>query len=246
MITLFCEYIARYPNYSYNADEELLGIQCIVPFGQGVVVQEFMDRFLRAIRELPVATQSKLYTLNSQDFSHDFTGGYTESRRTTDFLLKMGDADELPDAKLVLEVSFSEEYERLVRSAKLWIEGMPSVTTYVIANLVESPSYHDPTRHLSDEEFAREKFPVWDAVKISDMKMLEPFGPAQYKGFDWAAPIVEGYFEVWKRDAVTGLAVRDGDSKVNPEFNLAVFRIQDIIANQLNSRASLHHLPMTL
>lgn len=142
-------------------------------------------------------------------------GMLARSTKTPDLKIKFKDANGKRQTKLVVEVGFSESYEALVDDARLWLEGVQSVSLVILAKYSETPSYRSPVRDLSDENIQHLGFPAASELSESSFTLEGEYGPATYKGLVWVGRISEAFLEVWKRNLETGLAERVGDRIVS-------------------------------
>jgi hypothetical protein len=165
-----------------------------------------------------------------------FEGQYLGSAKTADLAVEIINADGLLETKMVVEVDFSEEYEALINNARLWLEGMSSVSLCVLVSFKEEPRYQCLVDDNMDEEKFKELgFPDPGELKPDHFHLERPFGPAVYKRLDneelddeelgdeesddgepdseelkWAGNISTAFLERWKRDARTGQAKKYG------------------------------------
>jgi hypothetical protein len=56
-----------------------------------------------------------------------FSGEYAGSSKVADLAIQINNADDELENKMDFEIGFSQDYEDLVKDAKLWLEGMKSV-----------------------------------------------------------------------------------------------------------------------
>ena len=150
-----------------------------------------------------------------------FEGQYSGSAKIPDLAVQIKNANNRLETKMVLEVGFSEEYEALINDAKLWLEGMSSVSLCVLVSFEEKPRYQCPVDgNMDEEEFKRLGFPNPWEIKPEHFYLEGPFGPAIYKGLDdeelgnkelkWTGNISTAFLEQWKRDARTEKAKKSG------------------------------------
>lgn len=112
--------------------------------------------------------------------------------------------------KWVLEVGFSETYEQLVEEMKLWLEGTDSVSMAVLVKFTENPPYKCPVSF--DQDLEKLNIPSESReVRSRDVIAGENFGPVSYRGQQWVGDISEAFIEIWKIDADTNTAKRQGD-----------------------------------
>jgi hypothetical protein len=145
-----------------------------------------------------------------QDYKR-FDGQWRGSQKRPDLAFERVNADGAPEVKWVLEAGFSEDYERLVRDAKLWLEGCLEVSMVVLVKFHETPSYRCPV--LPQDDLGQLGIPpVAAQVLFRDFVSDEEYGPVSYKGLAWVGTISEVFLETWKRDA-NGSAIRYGNRR---------------------------------
>lgn len=132
----------------------------------------------------------------------DFSGAHVGTQKVPDLAFLVENDQGLPEVKFVVEVGFAETYSDLTVDAKLWLEGMETVSLVLLVKLEESPAYHCPIKGLSDEEFSNLRFPNLTEIKKEPFTLGGPYGPAIYKDFTWMGEI-SGFLELWKIDPVT-------------------------------------------
>ena len=141
-------------------------------------------------------------------------GSYEGSEGTPDFAVKSKDNDENWNSKLVVEVGFSEAYEHLKESAKLWLEGTSSVSICLLIDVQENPAYRNPLKPLSDEVVEQLQLPEWKLVQLRYF-VLPPnsYGPVSFRGFNWTGEVTSARMEVWRKN-VQGNACLSGPATV--------------------------------
>jgi hypothetical protein len=142
----------------------------------------FMKAIAKAEADLPLPAQC--FCVTGQEMN-GFGGQYLGTVKTADLAVQITDADDEMETKMVVEIGFSEEYEDLIKDAKLWLEGMNSVSLCVLVSFEEEPRYRCPVDYNMDEEkFKRLGFPDPRDLKPKHFHLEGPFGPAIYKGLD--------------------------------------------------------------
>src|SRR4051794_25640111 len=91
----------------------------------------FLRGFNFAIADLPDPVCSNIDAVSNQDFK-GFEGQYRGSKKTPDLAVLFTNAAGDREAKFILEVGFSETYEKLVQDAKMWLEGKQEVSVLVL------------------------------------------------------------------------------------------------------------------
>jgi hypothetical protein len=112
-----------------------------------------------------------------------FEGQYLGSTKTPDLAVRIRNADEDLETKMVVEVGFSEEYQALINDATLWLEGMSSVSLCLLVSFGEEPPYQCPfdDANMDDEKFKKLGFPHPEKLRPRDFHLEGTFGPAIYK-----------------------------------------------------------------
>jgi hypothetical protein len=166
-----------------------------------------------------------------------FEGQYFGSGKIADLAALITNAKGDHEAKMVIEIGFSENYEDLIKDATMWLEGMSSVSLCVLVGFEEEPRYQCPVDNNMDEEELG--FPDPRQLKPHHFRLKGPFGPAIYKGLDneelgdeepdneelgdeesdnelkWVGKISTAFLERWRRDARTGRAKKSGNRVVS-------------------------------
>ena len=173
-----------------------------------------MAGFYTAILSLPDSISERV-TIDPNVRVENFEGGYEGSAKVGDLRIVFREPDkETCEAIFALEVGFSQSYDSLVQDAKLWLEGQPKVSVVALIKLEETPKYQNPILKLGDEEL--EQLELLDPKKIQLQDFIvDNRGYITYRGLIWAGVITEASVEVWRRDAITRLAYRDGSRMVS-------------------------------
>jgi hypothetical protein len=142
--------------------------------------------FTRAIAEaeadLPLP--ARCFCVTGQKMN-GFRGQYFGSAKTADLAVQIINADDRLETKTVFEIGFSEDYEALIKGARLWLEGISSVSLCVLVSFEEEPRYQCPVDDNMDEEkFKKLGFPDPWELKPKHFHLEGPFGPAIYKRLD--------------------------------------------------------------
>jgi hypothetical protein len=72
---------------------------------------------------------------------HGFKGQYQDSRKSPEFAVDFMNPQGSVGVNFVLEVGVAETYDDLVENAKLWLEGMDTVSLVMLVKFVETPNY---------------------------------------------------------------------------------------------------------
>jgi hypothetical protein len=197
----------------------------------------FMSAIAESQTDLPLS--ARLFCVTGQAM-RGFRGQYLGSTKTADLAVQITNAKGQYETKMVVEIGFSEEYEALIKDARLWLEGMSSVSLYVLVSFEEEPRYRCPVdNNMDEEEFKKLGFPDPWELKPEHFHLKGPFGPAIYKGLDdeelgdeelgdeelgdeepdseelvWAGNISTAFLERWKRDKA-GKAKKNGQRIVS-------------------------------
>jgi hypothetical protein len=196
----------------------------------------FTSAIAESQADLPLP--ARLFCVTGQAM-RGFRGQYPGSTKTADLAVQITNAKGQYETKMVVEIGFSEEYEALINDARLWLEGMSSVSLCVLVSFEEEPRYRCPVdNNMDEEEFKKLGFPDPWELKPEHFHLKGPFGPAIYRGLDdeelgdeepdneelvWAGNISTAFLERWKRDK-TGKAKKYG---------------QRVVGNMLLMRTSL-------
>ena len=133
----------------------------------------------------------------------NFRGDHSGGRKIADLAVKFRDLGGDLEYRFVLEVGFSEKYERLVGDAHLWLEENNTVRVCITIHLPELPIYKAPDAMLDGEQFLQ--------PKVSEFILPDKsLGPASYQGYNWTGETQETNLEVWTRNVMTGKAMTDG------------------------------------
>lgn len=176
-----------------------------------------------ATQRLGPEIERRIYVGRSHRVGVAFTGAYEGSRKDPDVLFEYEGPDRNLRYTAVVEVGFAETYEELVDDATLWIEGTRDIKTVVLIKVEEYPPYHrSPTGALGDEEEEVKDLGFPDAQDL-DTSMVVPkdpndrFGPLLINDVVWVNRM-SVFCEIWKRDAVSGEAKRQGTLSVSCHF----------------------------
>ena len=114
-----------------------------------------------------------------------FEGQYSGSAKIPDLGVQIINADGQFETKMVVEIGFSEDYEALTNDAKMWLEGMSSVSLCVLISFEEKPHYQCPIDgNMDKEEFKKFGFPDPWKLKPKHFYLEGLYGLATYKGLD--------------------------------------------------------------
>ena len=78
---------------------------------------------------------------------------------------------------------------KLVKDAKVWLEGNETVSLVKLVKLEEDPYYRCPMQNLTESEFAELEFPPMNEIMHQPFVLSGLYGPAVYKGFVWVGKI---------------------------------------------------------
>ncbi|RPA96292.1 hypothetical protein L873DRAFT_1925324 [Choiromyces venosus 120613-1] len=219
----------KFPKYSYNSSTSTLTIRCMSNAVHENLVSVISNGFVAAKLSLPAHIRNNVETVGNQLFD-EFHERYAGSMKVPDTALKITNAAGKTEIKFVLEVGFSEEYEKLVEDVTMWLEGCDDVCVAMLVMIQEAVKYECPTRHLSDEEVTELEFPSWQDITQESFDLLEARGPAVYKGLTWVEAI-SGWVEIWRRDPQSRLAARSGDRMglLGPTIGQVRFRLREFL-----------------
>ena len=114
-----------------------------------------------------------------------------------------------------MEVGLSETYDELVEDARQWLEGKKEVQTVFLVKVQEALSYQCSTRHMQDDEIVAMKLPSdIDHESFSLEDETDVFSPLCIGNMVWVGRM-RGFLEIWKENAMGGLAERQGDRAVS-------------------------------
>jgi hypothetical protein len=114
---------------------------------------------------------------------------------------------------LVLEVGFSETYEKLVEDTQLWLEGNSKVSMVTLVKFCETPKYSCPVSLDEDNDNSLESLGIpldFRAFDENEITLEGEYGPAIYKRYMWVGEVSEVFVENWVRD-VDGRAIQYSD-----------------------------------
>jgi len=207
---------ARFPKYSYNTLSSSLKIQshssalheqAISTISKGFILAA--DRLAPELGQRTSVSTNELYT--------GFVNQYKGSDKTPDMAFETWGSTGPSRIKFVLEVGLAETYEMLVEDTKMWLEGTKDVSAVMVVKLQENPNYRCPTRNLKNKDFAAQGFLESGEIGLDDFILEATYGPAIYNQCIWVGRI-SGFIEIWKRDLVSGCAIRKGDSIVSEQL----------------------------
>jgi hypothetical protein len=139
----------------------------------------FMTALAEAEADLPRPARCRCV---ANEEMNGFEGQYLGSTKTADLAVRIRNADKELETKMVVEVGFSEEYQALINDARLWLEGMSSVSLCVLVSFEEEPPYQCPAdANMDEEKFKKLGFPHPDKLRPRDFYLKGTFGPAIYK-----------------------------------------------------------------
>ena len=218
--------VHRWPKYSYNALTSCLVVQCMPSPVYKTIVTTFAEAFFAARSSLPHHYRNNLRPVTGETFDK-FEGRHYGSEKIPDLAVKIRDNAGNLGYKLVLEVGFSESHESLLRSAKQWIEGTSTVSIVVLVDIEEAPKYQCPISNLTDQAFDALQLPLTATTSMFELP-LHQHGPATYRGQRWTGETLRAQVEVWKKDASTGEAYKDGQRTVCLFFTFLISNANNI------------------
>ena len=171
----------RYPRYAFNSVTSTLIIQCMPTPVHESILFGFTSAIAEAQADLPFP--ARLYCVTGEKMN-GFEGQYFGSAKIPDLEVQIKNANNRLETKMVIEVGFSEEYEALINDAKLWLEGMSSVSLCVLVSFEEKPYQCPVDGNMDEEKFKRLGFPDPWELKPEHFYLEGSFGPAIYKGLD--------------------------------------------------------------
>lgn len=132
---------------------------------------------------------------------HGFEGPYAGSVRIPDLGVEF-ELHEASELRLVVEVGFSEEHEHLKESARVWLEGYPSVALVVLIKLDEDPIYRNPLCELEDDEIKDLNLPPSGHMlkELLADGTIPTLGPICYRGAQWTGRLSSVWVERWSGD----------------------------------------------
>jgi hypothetical protein len=146
----------------------------------------FTSAIAEAQADLPFP--ARLYCVTGEKMN-GFEGQYFGSSKIPDLAVQIKNANNRLETKMVIEVGVSEEYEALINDAKLWLEGMSSVSLCVLVSFEEKPRYQCPVDgNMDEEKFKKLGFPDPWELKPEHFHLEGSFGPAIYKRLDDEEP----------------------------------------------------------
>ena len=93
--------------------------------------------------------------------------------------------------KWAIEVGFSQNYNSLKETARLWLEGMSDeVDMVVLVHFEETPPYRCPLSAYENPSTRGIPLDI-KAIRAEDVICRTSFGPAIYKDLTWVGRIVE-------------------------------------------------------
>jgi len=196
---------SRFPKYSYNSLLSTLKIQSRPSALHEQAISTISQGFVLAIHKVSPELRRRISIVTNEQLN-GFVSQYKGSHKIPDMALKTWDTAGRYKTKFVLEVGLTETYEMLLEDMKMWLEGRNDVSAVMLVKLQEDPDYHCPTRNLSDQDYAHQSFHEAGEIGGDDFTLVTSYGPALYKGYVWVGR-VSGFFEIWKREPVSGSAI---------------------------------------
>jgi hypothetical protein len=144
-----------------------------------------------------------------------FEGKYSDSVKTPDLAIEFQNAARNHKPKFILEVSFMQTYEDLVRDTKLWLEGKSEVCIVMVAKCKEIPHFRCPAHGFGDEQLPRLGFPKASEISELDYGAQHEYGPVTFKGLEWVGSTSAAFAKVWRRHPISGLATQSGNHIVS-------------------------------
>jgi hypothetical protein len=172
----------RYPRYTFNSATSTLIIQCMPSPIHESLQFCFTSAIAEAQANLPLP--ERCFCVTGQEMTK-FEGQYLGSAKIADIAVQIRNAKDQLETKMVVEMGFSEEYEALIDDARLWLEGMSSVSLCVLVSFEEEPRYQCPVdANMDEEEFKKLGFPDPWELGPEHFHLEGTFGPAIYKRRD--------------------------------------------------------------
>jgi hypothetical protein len=149
-------------------------------------------------QKIPLATPGSYLEVERCKFE-GFLGQYEGSSRTADMLVSVVRPDHFEsEARMVVEVGFSQSYDDLVQKAELWIEFTASVRSVLLINIEEEPNHSSPIKDVDLLEL-RMLNDIVLADRLNSPDVPE-FGPVIIEGSTWVGEIRHAVVELWTRD----------------------------------------------
>ncbi|PUU79374.1 hypothetical protein B9Z19DRAFT_1125374 [Tuber borchii] len=222
----------KFPNYSYDTSRSLLFTEHMA----GPLHEKLVSMIVKGLNitksRLPSDIRTRIEVVRNQKFN-GFKGLYEGSRKIPDLALQVANEEGDMEVKFVVEVGLTETYTKLVDDARLWLEGIETVSLVMLVKLEEAPIYQCPIRNLSQQRLAKINFPPSNQIAGHHFLLESRYGPAIFNGFTWVGK-VSGFFEFWALDQSTKLATcmssRNDISMMpnNLESGLSLSRLMDV------------------
>lgn len=181
------------------------------------ITNELAGAFNRAELSVPQMYGLTIGTLSNEEYL-TFEGSHANSTKIPDLGVEF-EFQGVLKLRLGVEVGFTETYDHLKDSARLWLEGYPSVVLVVLIKLLEQPRYQSPLRELDDEEIKELSLPATSTMRNEIMgdSTVPPLGPVHYRGAQWTGRLAGVWVERWSRDE-NGKAHQTGPGQVRRFF----------------------------
>lgn len=186
------------------------------------IISAISREFNSVAASLPEPIGSSIEVVANQEYKN-FQGRYRGSRKTPDLAVEFTEGNGPLHPKFILEVGFSEPYQDLIQTAKLWLNGKPQVSVVMIVNFEENPPFRCPARGLDDEQLLQLQFPDDVETEWEQFIAHDNYGPVTYRGLEWVGRFAAVYAEVWRRDPATGFATQSGNRVVGYSSNFLIF-----------------------
>lgn len=167
----------------------------------------FIDEEIGAVKRTLTDETLKKSLRNSGSLKFgSFTGEYKGTKKEADSSFinkKLGLVS-------VMEIGFSESYDKLMSDVDLWLNKAQMV---ILVCINEDPPWKNP---ITDWEDGEELKSVSEGqVEIQPEEFTsettdDPSSALMFDGKRWFNKLGEGFLEKWKKDNITGVSKRDG------------------------------------
>ncbi len=203
----------NFPRLSYNNATSTLIVQCMPLPLHEAIIQVVNEAVCGWKASLPQDERSSVSSMSNQDECMRM-GPWAGSEKAPHFGIRSWLNGE-GALKWVLEVGFSQAYEGLRDTARLWLEGMAGeVDMVVLIKIQENPSYRCP---LSPDEDPDARG-IFLPIRPKDIACEGSLGPATYKGLTWVGHIDQVSMETW---------VRGEDGRAKPQGQVKDLLVED-------------------
>ncbi len=174
------------------------------------------------IGTLPIDQQSRV----RGDFDIDrkaTQGRWKGSSKRPDYSIQLTSAGGLWKDKWVIEAGFSQNYDSLKETARLWLEGMQDnqVEMVTLIHYEENPPYRCPLHAGKNPTTQGIPLDISD-IYASHPVCTTPTGPVTYRDKIWVGGIVKVSMETWTRGANGKARQRDPAKDLLTEAELRI------------------------